>query len=162
MRAVSRNRWGLFVAVLVATVFLDAVSKALVTDALGPGASRQTVEIVPGFLSLDYSRNDGVAFGLLSGGSWIVWIAVVAGLVAGGYFIVMSMRSASPLLAVALGLCAGGAIGNLLDRAVRGYVVDFVEAGRWPSFNLADAALTVGLFIVLGLQISSGADRTAS
>ncbi|MGD9711186.1 MAG: signal peptidase II, partial [Thermomicrobiales bacterium] len=85
--------------------------------------------------------------------SAIVWISVFLGLVLGGWFVVSAIESSSTLEIVALGCCAGGAVGNIANRLVSGYVTDFIEVGRWPSFNVADAALTIGLTIFLASHI---------
>lgn len=75
----------------------------------------------------------------------ILWAATVGLAVA---VLVALPRAPAPAIAVGLGLCIGGSISNLLDRLVRGGVVDFIAIGRWPSFNPADAALTLGLALV--------------
>lgn len=140
---------------------LDALSKYLITRELGPDSTRESIDVVSGVITLGYSRNTGVAFGLLSGESWPVWIAVSLGYLIGCYVVAVAMRDAQMPMIVGLALCAGGAVGNLLDRLWRGYVVDFIEIGPWPSFNLADAALTCGLLIIVGGQLLS-AKRTAA
>ena len=154
------GRWALFAAVSIATVVLDLFTKAIVTRTLGPDGSRDTVELIPGILEFGYAQNTGVAFGLLGGGSWVVWIAVGVGLIAGGWFVATSMADASRSMTVALGFCVGGAIGNLIDRMARGFVVDFVEIGPWPSFNLADSALTIGLLLFIALQFTVDSRRS--
>lgn len=132
---------------------LDGLAKIIITRTLGPDSDRSSVEMLAGFVELSYTRNDGIAFGMLQGSSVIVWIAVSLALVVGARFIATSIADASPLLAAGLGLCAGGALGNIINRLVSGYVIDFIEIGRWPSFNVADAALTVGLVLVLVSQV---------
>jgi len=95
---------------------------------------------------MTYVRNEGVAFGALSGGGPLLVTAItlaLVGLVA--YFVA---NSNVPLLWLPVGLILGGALGNLADRARDGAVVDFIDPIAWPAFNLADAAIVVG---VLGL-----------
>jgi signal peptidase II len=157
-RGAWRGRWGVFGAAAGLVILLDQLTKWLVVRELGPDSARQSIDIAGGFITFDYARNDGVAFGLLQGGSWIVWVAVTLGLVIGGSFVAATVKDASSVMIVALGICAGGALGNLLDRILRGYVVDFVEIGRWPAFNVADAALTTGLVLIVLLQLM-GRDR---
>ena len=149
----TSRTWKLFGGTLVGVLVIDALSKLIVSRTLGPDSDRHTIQIIPGFFELSYSSNDGIAFGLLQGGSAIVWIAVALGLLLGGVFIASEIRNATSLMAVALGLCAGGALGNILNRLVTGHVIDFVEIGRWPSFNVADSALTIGLIIILVSQL---------
>ena len=153
--------WPLFIAVMFITVALDQLTKWIITRELGPNGSRGSIEIVSDFVTLDYARNDGVAFGFLQGGSWVVWVAVSAGLVIGGLFVASTVIGASRWMIVALALCAGGATGNLIDRISRGFVVDFIEIGRWPAFNVADSALTIGLMMVVAQQILN-LDRDAA
>ncbi len=129
-------------AVVGLTVVADQVTKAIAVASLERG------EEVNVFLGLDmtYVRNDGVAFGALSGGGPLLVAAIslaLAGLVA--YFVV---NSEVPFLWLPVGLILGGALGNLADRAREGAVVDFIDPIAWPAFNLADAAIVVG---VLGL-----------
>ena len=103
---------------------------------------------------MTYVRNEGVAFGALSGGGpvLVVVIAVaLAGLVA--FFV---RNSDVPLLWLPVGLILGGALGNLADRAREGAVIDFIDPIAWPAFNLADAAIVIG---VLGLLYVVEAQR---
>jgi len=129
-------------AVVGLTVLADQVTKAIAVASLERG------EHVNVFLGLDmtYVRNEGVAFGALSGGGPLLVTLItlaLAGLVA--YFVA---NSNVPLLWLPVGLILGGALGNLADRARDGAVVDFIDPIAWPAFNLADAAIVVG---VLGL-----------
>ncbi len=153
----SSRQWTLFVLTALSVLVIDGVTKVIVSRALGPGGHRSTVELFAGLVELSYTRNDGIAFGMLQGSSMIVWIAVSLALLLGAWFVVTSIGDASPFLAVGLGLCAGGALGNIINRMVSGYVIDFIEIGRWPSFNVADAALTVGLIVVLVAQFRPSA-----
>ena len=113
--------------------------------------------MIPGLFNLTYLTNTGAAFGLLAGdhGMWrqvfFIGVAVVA-LAAIG-FLYRKLRPVSVWYGVALGLIAGGAIGNLIDRLRLGSVIDFLDvyvgAHHWPAFNLADSAITVGVAIFL-------------
>jgi signal peptidase II len=129
-------------AVVGLTVVADQATKAIAVASLERG------EEVNVFLGLDmtYVRNEGVAFGALSGGGPLLVAAItiaLAGLVA--YFV---RGSDVPFLWLPVGLILGGALGNLADRARDGAVVDFIDPIAWPAFNLADAAIVVG---VLGM-----------
>ena len=138
------------VAVVGLTVAVDQVTKAIAIASLERG------EEVNVFLGLDmtYVRNEGVAFGALEGGGPIL-VVVIAVALAGltGYF---ALNSAVPLLWLPVGLVLGGALGNLADRAREGAVIDFIDPIAWPAFNLADAAIVVG---VLGLLYVAEANR---
>ena len=129
-------------AVVGLTVVADQVTKAIAVASLERG------EEVNVFLGLDttYVRNEGVAFGALEGGGPLL-VTVIALALVGlvGYFVV---NTDVPLLWLPVGLILGGALGNLADRAREGAVVDFIDPIAWPAFNLADAAIVIG---VLGL-----------
>jgi signal peptidase II len=137
----ARAGWAL--AVAAAVVVLDQLTKALVRSSLALGDERH---VLPG-LKLQRAANHGVAFSLAFGGEalTVALIAVVlAGLVA--YFL---RHREAPLLWLASGLIAGGAVGNLLDRLRYGAVTDFVKLPLWPAFNVADAAITVGVLVLI-------------
>ena len=129
-------------AVVGLTVAVDQVTKAIAVASLDRG------EEVNVFLGLDmtYVLNDGVAFGALSdGGPLLVAVISVA---LGGLAAYFVFNSGVRFLWLPVGLVLGGALGNLADRAREGAVVDFIDPIAWPAFNLADAAIVVG---VLGL-----------
>jgi signal peptidase II len=130
------------VAVVGLTVLADQASKAVAITSLERG------EEVNVFLGLDmtYVRNEGVAFGALSGGGALLVTVIALALV--GLVVYFVMNSDVALLWLPVGLILGGALGNLADRAREGAVVDFIDPIAWPAFNLADAAIVVG---VLGL-----------
>lgn len=122
--------------VAAAAVALDWVSKAAATATLDD----RTVEVGT-VLTLRLSRNPGVAFGLGDGLPGPVIIALTAAVTS--VMAVAALRGAFPS-PVAAGLVVGGAVANLGDRLLGGSVVDFLDLGWWPSFNLADVALSVG------------------
>ena len=113
-------------------------------------------EIVPGFFGLVHVRNTGVAFSLLSNldPGWVHPFLILATVLAMGavlaYIAYLPCRGAAP---VGLGLILGGAIGNLIDRARLGYVVDFIDLywrnHHWPTFNVADAGISVGIVLLV-------------
>jgi signal peptidase II len=138
------------VAVVGLTVLVDQVTKAIATTSLAPG---QDVNVFLG-LDMTYVRNEGVAFGALSGGGPLL-VTVIA-LALAGLVVYFVTNSNVPLLWLPVGLILGGALGNLADRAREGAVVDFIDPIAWPAFNLADAAIVVG---VLGLVYVAEARR---
>jgi len=121
-------------------------------------------EIIPGLFNFTYLTNKGAAFGLLNGnyGAWrqifFVAIAVIALIVL--IIALRQLREQGWIYGVALGLIAGGAAGNLLDRLRLGAVVDFLDfyykGHHWPAFNVADSAITVGVSLLILQQILSG------
>ena len=134
--------WRLAAAVAAVVMALDQIVKQVVVSGLERGEDRNV------FFGLDltYVRNEGVAFGALGdGGALIVVLtaAALAGLL--GYF---ATHAGLRGLWLPVGAVAGGALGNLADRARDGSVIDYVDPVLWPAFNLADAAIVVG---ILGL-----------
>lgn len=141
----------LFVSLGIIT--LDQWTKWLVEIHL-PQHTAQS--IIPGFLNLTHVRNTGVAFGLfashgMNGGSWLLTLLGLAALAA----VTIYFWLASPhdrLLLVSLALVVGGAIGNLIDRMSSGAVTDFIDVyvgtWHWPSFNVADSAISVGIVLM--------------
>ena len=138
---------------------LDQLSKAWVVSELGDG---RTIELV-GSLRLRLTMNYGSAFSLANGrGALISLLALVVVAV----LLRTGRHARSPVMAVALGLVVGGALGNLLDRAFRagdgflgGGVVDFVDLQWWPVFNLADSAIVVGAIALFVVQWREGEPR---
>ncbi|MBS3872551.1 MAG: signal peptidase II [Dethiobacter sp.] len=121
-------------------LLLDQVSKHLVVLNLSYGES---LPIWPGFLALTHVHNFGAAFGLFAGQRWLFFVAV---------FVTMAVLfmwrkdilRAGPLALWSCALLLGGALGNFLDRLRLGFVVDFIDLGFWPVFNVADSAIVVG------------------
>nr|MDT0665457.1 signal peptidase II [Micromonospora sp. DSM 115978] len=145
----------------VSVVLVDLVSKLLAVAHL---SGRAPVELVPNVLDIRLTRNSGAAFSL-AGGATVV-LSLVAFVV-----VVVIVRVARKLRsrwwAVVLGLLAGGAVGNLIDRVfrdpspLRGHVVDWIHISHWPVFNVADAAITVGAVLAVVLSFRGiGLDGT--
>ena len=121
-------------------VLVDQRTKAAILEILSFGES---IPVLPPLLRFTLHRNTGIAFGLLSGANALVGVlSVLAAL-----FLVFYHRgrwTQDWWVRMGLGLVIGGAVGNLLDRARFGYVVDFIELPYWPIFNLADACIVAG------------------
>ena len=143
----TQAAWGRAGIVAAAVLIADQLTKQLVRSSIALGASRH---LLPG-VTLVHAQNSGLAFSLLTGsdvGVIIVTLVVVALVLA--YFARQGERRGMWL---ACGLIVGGALGNLADRVRAGLVTDFIKLPHWPAFNLADAAITLGvltLFIVVG------------
>jgi signal peptidase II len=149
---VSAGRHGSVAALAVTLVALalDQVSKAVVRAEIARG---ERIELVAG-VDLVRVGNEGIAFGLLDGaGAVVLVLAAASFLVLLAYFAVTSHL---PGLWLPIGLLAGGALGNLIDRVTAGEVTDFIDPPRWPAFNLADVEITVGV-ILLGFLYLRGA-----
>jgi signal peptidase II len=139
--AAQKRAWLLAGALCGAVLVLDQAIKAVVEGELVPG---EQVDLL-GPLGLTLTHNQGVAFGL-AGGSVLPLIAfAVLALAFVGFL--LARNSTVPGIWIAVGLVAGGALGNLADRLRAGEVTDYIEVGSWPPFNLADVAITVGVAI---------------
>jgi signal peptidase II len=147
-RLLRERRLEIIIAVTV--VVADQVTKMLVRDAL---ALHQSIDVIPDVLSLTRVHNTGAAFGMLNGVDF-AFKTVVMSLVAvfalvGVAWYAMSVPITDVMARAGLAAVVGGAIGNLIDRATAGYVLDFVDAywNNWHfwAFNVADAAITIGV-----------------
>lgn len=112
----------------------------------------EQTDVLGSVLRLGHARNSGAVFGILrDSGSWFAVFSLVAAAVIA--VVIYLARNSSGLIKVALGLVLGGALGNLVDRIRLGAVVDFIDIGvnelRWPSFNIADLAITVGVITLI-------------
>ncbi len=139
MSGPATRSWGLAAALCATVVAADQGAKALAEAHLTPG---QSVDVL-GPIKLTLSYNSGVAFGLAGGGGTVLALFGVAALVAIG--ILFARDPGRPGLWVAVGLLAGGALGNLIDRVLEGAVTDYIDILSWPAFNIADVAVTVGV-----------------
>ncbi|MEI7993762.1 MAG: signal peptidase II [Methylococcaceae bacterium] len=133
-------------------IFLDQVSKLAIAGSM---QLYQSIPVMP-FFKLTYVHNTGAAFSFLSeAGGWQRWFFAALALVISGVIAVWlaRLKHDETLLAVALSLVLGGAIGNLIDRLVYGYVIDFLDVyyqtWHWPAFNIADSAITIGVILML-------------
>ena len=139
----SSRHWGF--ALLVAFVlFIDQLTKHLVTRYMVPGQS-----IPPtGTFQIHFVTNTGSAFGLFTNQTLFLAIASLVG-IAVLLFFYRSQQTSGRLITISLGLQVGGAIGNLTDRVMFGYVVDFIQLGWWYTFNIADASIVTGIIILV-------------
>ena len=143
--------------VALTVVVLDQATKAMVRPSLALHESR---ELIPGFLDLTRVHNTGAAFGMLNAAEFplkTVVLSVVAAIALGGVaWYAATVPLSDRLARIGIAGVLGGAIGNLIDRAKDGYVLDFVDA-YWKgwhfwAFNVADAAITVGvIFMILDI-----------
>ena len=142
-------RW-LWVSAVV--LLLDQCSKLLAEANL---ALYQSVDVIPS-LAIRLAYNSGAAFSFLSDASgWQRWFFMLLSVVVVGILIVWLRRlpSGQAMTALALALILGGAAGNLVDRVLYGYVIDFIDvyygSWHWPTFNIADSAISAGAFLLL-------------
>ena len=149
-----------WIIIIVAFVVMDQVSKVLVIDFL---AGKPPVDIIPGILRFTYVENRGAAFGMLSDNRWVFMI--ISTIAIGALLVYLwKFRPDSKLACLALSMIIGGGIGNMIDRILLGYVIDFIDFCAFPEiwmwvFNVADVCVCVGGgLMVLWLILSMVAD----
>jgi len=143
----------------IGLLIADQVTKALVVADLAVG---QRVSVIGDVVQVWHAQNRGAAFSLFQGGTVVFLVVSVlsVGLVA--YF-QRALRERSPWLHVVLGMVLGGTLGNLVDRLRQGYVTDWLSIGlgdtRWPTFNIADASVVIGIGILVLYLVLTNPDR---
>lgn len=143
-----RGTAGIITALVLVVFLLDQITKEIMVRQIGPGADRRIIEVIPGVLDFRFVRNTGSAFGLFQGQSAIISVLAIGAISFLALYYLRHGRN-DWLIAVAIGLQIGGAIGNVVDRFRYGYVVDFVDFPRFPTFNVADSAITVGVTLLM-------------
>lgn len=151
---------------------IEQMARGYVRDASGARVSGETevqagdelvvryrrVTVIPDYFEFEYTRNPGAAFGLLSEGDspWRIPFFIVVSILALGVITAMlrGVERHQQLTIWALSLIAGGALGNFIDRVLYGYVIDFIvwkytDSYRWPTFNIADAFISVGVSLLV-------------
>jgi signal peptidase II len=148
-----------FSLILIATlVVLDQLSKALIAGNIALNSSK---EVIPNFFHLVHIRNKGAIFGFFSrsADAWVFILLTLASFAALGLVVFYFFKTPprEKFLILALSLILAGALGNLIDRVMRGSVIDFldfsVKGWHWPSFNVADSCITVGALLLVFLFI---------
>jgi signal peptidase II len=149
------RRYGLLTLIVCTVVILDQLTKWLVTGSM---RLHESIAIIPDLFNLTYIRNSGAAFGILAGshaGFRLVFFgltSVLALALLGTIY--MRLSPADWIGQVSVASIFGGAVGNLIDRIRAGEVIDFLDFSllghHWPAFNVADAAITVGVCFLIG------------
>ena len=136
-------------AVVCAVILiLDQITKIAVQQWM---ALHQSYPLLGEMVQLTYIRNPGAAFGITLGGRWIYLVLSVIACVIMLYYL-LRLPPAERWGRYAMMSILGGAVGNLIDRALYGEVTDFIDIGmgayRWPVFNIADTAITIGIILL--------------
>jgi signal peptidase II len=141
----------LWLGLALLVVVLDQLTKTLILGAFQLGDSRT----ITSWFNLVRVHNTGAAFSFLAGASgWQRWFFVGLGTLASAFIIwMLKKHPEQTLFCFAVTMIMGGAVGNVVDRLIHGYVVDFIQVhyGGWyfPSFNLADSAITLGAICLI-------------
>jgi signal peptidase II len=159
-----RRRWALFLGLAGTVIVLDQLSKTwvdssfeLASRAIPAGQPGGPTELIGEYVRIAKTYNDGAIFGFLDATAMLMAVLslfVIAGIT---WYEWRHGARSGPLLTIGLGLLLGGAIGNLIDRVRFGYVIDFVDMGlgqtRWYAWNVADAAVFVGIVVLFGAAL---------
>lgn len=144
-------------------LILDQWSKQIVDGSM---QLYQSIPVIP-YFNLTYVHNTGAAFSFLSqAGGWQRWFFAALALTVSVVITIWlaRLKKHETLLAVALSLVLGGAIGNLIDRLLYGYVIDFLDVyyqeWHWPAFNIADSAITIGVMLMLAESLGLGRPKS--
>ncbi len=142
----------LWIRISLSVVIVDQLTKQLADNLL---VYQRPLPIIP-FFNLTLTYNQGAAFSFLAdAGGWQRWFFLVLSLIISLGLIVWLIRLGAyeKRLAAGLSLILGGAVGNLIDRVVYGYVIDFIDVyyahWHWPAFNIADSAITIGAILLI-------------
>ena len=143
-----------FLGAAALIVALDQITKVILRASLELGEREQLAQ----FFSISHVANDGGAFGIFGGANTILAVsAVVAIVIVAAYYLFPPLNHW--LIRSGLALILGGAIGNLLDRIYQGHVTDFIDFIHFPAFNVADAAINVGVAAVIIAIIFTDSSR---
>lgn len=134
-----------FVIVALLVVVFDQLTKYYVVENFYLGES---VPVIENIFHWTYILNPGAAFGMLEGSRWF-FVVIAVGVLGGIWYIKDEINEGGWMMQYGAALFGGGAIGNLIDRARSGLVIDFFDFRIWPVFNVADIAICVGVAMIL-------------
>ena len=134
-----------FVIVALLVVIFDQLTKYYVVENFYLGES---VPVIENIFHWTYILNPGAAFGMLEGSRWF-FVVIAVGVLAGIWYMKDEINEGGWMMQYGAALFGGGAIGNLIDRARSGLVIDFFDFRIWPVFNVADIAICVGVAMIL-------------
>ncbi len=153
MRGKRSSRLIYFVIMLI-VIAADQITKKWIAATV---VRYEKIEVISGFLNITHVKNPGAAFGLGSNSEWaylrpfFIAVSMIAFAIVIYFF--LRNKDNSPMLNTGLSLMGGGAIGNLIDRIKYGEVIDFIDVHwsdlHWPTFNVADSAITVGVTLLM-------------
>ena len=141
-RARTFDFWPLIVAAVV--VVIDQITKAMVIRAFGPPDAATSKQVIPHLLDVRHDENTGAAFSLFQGRSTtllLIGVIVIGVLI----YYYRALPQGQPVLRLAVGGVLGGAVGNIIDRIRLGYVTDWIHITHYPTFNVADSCITIGM-----------------
>ena len=149
-----------YVIMMIILCVIDQISKALILRYLSAG---QSIIVIKNFFKLLYVKNNGISFGMLSGMKYLIIVITVLII---GYMIYEFIKSKNKLHLFSVSLIISGALGNLIDRITRGFVIDFLSFSlfnrEFSIFNFADFLVTTGVLLYIFNMFLEGADERTS
>ena len=142
--------------IIIGVIVLDRIVKFMMTSGFSPGES---IPVLGDFFHITYVQNTGVAFSMMAGHENIILVSTSVLLAAGLIYLFAFRRKNTMIFNVGLSLVCGGGIGNVIDRAAYGYVVDMFDFGWFPVFNVADICICVGCGLILLYALRSLKDE---
>ena len=146
----------IYAVIIAAVIVLDRIVKALVKSGFEPG---DTVAVLGDFFHITYVQNRGVAFSMLYGHQTVIIILTAALLAAVLVFLIGFNKKFPAVFNTGLALVCGGGLSNIVDRTLYGYVVDMLDFGSFPVFNVADICICVGCGLMLLYAMRSMKDE---
>lgn len=146
----------IYAVIIAAVIVLDRIVKALVKSGFEPG---DTVAVLGDFFHITYVQNRGVAFSMLYGHQTVIIILTAALLAAVLVFLIEFNKKFPAVFNTGLALVCGGGLSNIVDRTLYGYVVDMLDFGSFPVFNVADICICVGCGLMLLYALRSMKDE---
>jgi signal peptidase II len=134
----------MFWIIMLTVIALDQLTKYLITSNLLLG---QSIAVIPDFLDFTYTLNEGASFSLFQG-QRVVFLIITLLVLAAIFWSLRKIPKEMRLFRVLLALFCGGTIGNFIDRLYQGAVIDFVDLGWFPVFNVADSCLSVSAVLI--------------
>ncbi len=135
----------MFYFLAIGIVLLDQLTKGYIQATMYPGES---TAVLGNLISFTYVLNPGGAFGLFPGSRWMI-TGISAILISLAVYKQREIRQAGSTLSIAITLGIAGALGNMIDRIRLGEVIDFIDLGFWPVFNVADIAVISGVVLII-------------
>lgn len=137
----------LYIILIIALIVIDQAVKLFISSHMMLGAE---IPVIDGFFSITYIHNTGAAFGILAG--HIAFLLVLTGIMIAAVcvYLVVKRKTIHKMTGISLALIVSGGVGNIIDRTIYGYVVDFLDFKVWdPIFNIADIAVCVGCGLMI-------------
>lgn len=145
----SPSVWITPTSVAAVAILLDQGSKLWIVRTLGPETMTNFINLMGDSVRFAYSHNTGVAFSLFQGHPELLLIVALLIVAVAIYVYTTQLPNERPHIQLIMGLIMGGAFGNIIDRIRLGYVVDFIQVGWWPIFNLADSSIFIGAALLI-------------